>query len=45
MSATGKPSSASLPSRYSRVRAWHPVGLTSQIADAATVCGSRPRKV
>ena len=29
MSATGNPSSSSLPSRYSRVRAWHRVGLTS----------------
>src|SRR5207248_1613746 len=45
MSATGKPSSSSLPSRYSRVRAWHRVGVTWQMADAAAVSGSRPWKV
>src|SRR5574340_465478 len=45
MSATGNPSSSSLPSRYSRVRAWHLVGVTRQMAEAATVSGSRPRKV
>ena len=45
ISATGKPSSSSPPSRYSRVRAWHLVGLTSQIADAATASGSPPWNV
>src|SRR2546430_17074761 len=37
MSATGKPSSSSLPSRYSRVRAWHRVGLIWQMEDAAAI--------
>src|SRR5215472_10788122 len=37
MSATGNPSSSSLPPRYSRVRAWHRVGLTLQTVDAATI--------
>src|SRR6201995_5500221 len=36
-SATGKPSSSSLPSRYSRVRAWHRVGLIWQMEDAAAI--------
>ena len=37
MSATGNPSSSSLPSRYSRVRAWHRVGLAIGIVDAAAI--------
>jgi hypothetical protein len=37
MSATGKPSNASLPSRYSRVRAWHRVGLIWQMEGAAAI--------
>src|SRR5689334_25364841 len=37
MSATGKPSSSSLPSRYSRVRAWHRVGLIWQMEDAPAI--------
>src|SRR2546429_741807 len=45
MSATGKPSSSSLPSRYNRVRAWHRVGLTWQMLDAATSSGSWPCRV
>ena len=42
ISLTGNPSAASVPSRYSRVRAWHLVGVTEQIAAAATVSGSLP---
>src|SRR5215471_7802622 len=45
ISSTGKPSAISIPSLYSRVRAWHLVGVTRQIADAATVSGSLPWKV
>jgi hypothetical protein len=37
MSATGKPPSSSLPSRYSRVCAWHWVGLIWQTEDAAAI--------
>src|SRR5689334_19699020 len=40
MSATGKPSSSSLPSRYSRVRAWHRVGLIWQMEDAPAISWS-----
>jgi hypothetical protein len=41
MSAIGKPSSSSLPSRYSRVRAWHRVGLIWQKEDDAAVISWR----
>src|SRR5947207_5204644 len=40
MSETGKPSSSSWPSRYSRVRARHWVGLLAEMADATFNCGS-----
>jgi hypothetical protein len=33
------------PLRYSRVRAWHLVGVSAEIADATTVSGSRPWNV
>jgi hypothetical protein len=42
MSATGKPSNSSVPSRYSRVRAWHRVGLIWQMEDAAISWRSEP---
>src|SRR5690348_16588879 len=42
MSATRKPSSSSWPSRYSRVRAWHRVGLIWQMEDAAISWRSEP---
>src|SRR6516225_9168145 len=45
ISPTGKPSATSAPFRYSRVRAWHLVGVERHIADAATVSGSLPWKV
>src|SRR5947209_9456664 len=40
MSETGNPSSSSWPSRYSRVRARHWVGLLVEMADATGSCGS-----
>src|SRR5690242_8825823 len=40
MSATGKPSSSSLPFRYSRVRAWHRLGLIWQMEDAPAISWS-----
>src|SRR5215472_18760988 len=43
--SSGSPSATSVPFLYSRVRAWHLVGVARQIADAATVSGSLPWKV